>query len=245
MPIRKKRGGSSSKNTIIRYRKSKPVVKYRTRVKTVNRYRKPKQTILGGINVGGALKDMLPLMCGALLAKFTAKKFAEGGAEGDNWTWKNYGWGLLGTTVAAVGTAALFRRSRIAQKVFEGGLLLLAYKIFTNELAPKSQYLDSWFGADEDIYPDMNGFGGPEAEKWDLNEGDIYQGDETDYVYGADQAWRPVDEMHREVSGALIEQRDPSFGALIEKADPSFGVDIERADPTFGSLETLYQKMYS
>ncbi|MBN2256875.1 MAG: hypothetical protein JW704_03505 [Anaerolineaceae bacterium] len=250
--------------TIVRYRQSKPTVKYRYRTKVKKVRSKPKNTLLGGINVSGALKDMMPLMCGALLAKFAAKKFAEGGAETENWTWKNYGWGLVGTAVAAVGTSAMFRRSRTAQKIFEGGLLLLAYKIFTNEIAPKSDYLNTWFGADEDIYPDMSyGFGADSpypdmsygAEDLDGEPGDLWRGDETTYAMGADRAWRPVDEMHREIPdapttqgygyGVDIEPADPAFGVDFEPADPAFGVDFEPADPAFGSLESVYKKMYS
>lgn len=232
----KRRKAKTKAKTITRYRPGKTVTKWRTRWKKASpkRRKTSRQTVIGGINVGGAVKGLFPMFCGALVCKFAAKKFAEGGSESENWTWKNYGWGLLGTTIAAVGTSAVFRsRGKVAQKVFEGGLLLLAYKIFTNELAPKSQYLESWFGADEDIYPDMSA---------DPGAGDIYQGADDDYVYSADGSYRPVSEMDRLPAVAPTQ----GIGTTIEPADPTFGYDIEPADPSFGrTLEQTYNEAYS
>lgn len=225
-----------ARKTIVKYR-TRPVTKWRTRYKVIKpKAKRVAKTLIGGINVGGALKDLFPLFCGALAAKFAAKKFAEGGAETENWTWKNYGWGILGMGIAAVGTSAIFRgRRNVAQKVFEGGLLLLTYKLFTNELAPRSEYLESWFGEDEDIYPDMSGYSDNVAR-----EGDIWQNQNEAYVMGADGYYRPVSEMHRQV----LPQHN--MGIDIQPADPTFGIDIEPADPTFGKTITdEYEEAYA
>lgn len=184
--------------------------------KSIRRY--TKQT-LGGVNMMGAAKSTVPLLFGALAAKFAAKKFADGGAESDNWNYKNYLLAAAGAFVAAFGTSALLRKRAAAQKVFEGGLLLIAYKIFTNEIAPMNQYTDSWFSGNEDLYDPYSGYDAGEP-------GDIWQGNNEDYVKGIDGYWRPVSESHRlpaRSMGDVMVNPEPRYGDVMVNPDPRYG----------------------
>lgn len=164
------------------------IIKYKTR---------PNSMAIGGVNLGGAVKATVPMLFGALVAKFAAKKFAAGGAETDNWSWKNYLLALAGGFVAAFGTNAILRKRAAAQKVFEGALLLIAYKVFTNEIAPQNQSLDTWFGADADFDP----YAGVDGGVGEI--GDIWQGGTEDYVKGVDGMWRTTSEAHRMPRGGV------------------------------------------
>ena len=209
----------------------KTIVKYRT-----------KQTVLGGINVTNVAKDIFPLWIGAMICKFTARRFVSGGEDQTtDWSWKNYGLGVVGTLGAALLSAAVFKgKGRIAQNILAGGLLLTLYKLFMNEVVYKSQWMTSWFGQEEDIYPDMSGYTDPDEDE--IDEGDLYQDQDQTYAYGQDLRYRPVNEMHR--SPAVAPQ--VSMGVDIEPRDPTFGVDIEPRDPTFGAtLEDRYKETYT
>ena len=157
-----------------------------------------------GVNMFGAVKSTVPLLFGALAAKFTAKKFASGGAESDNWTWKNHLLALTGGLVASFATGAILKKRGAAQKVFEGALLLVAYKVFTGEIAPTNQSLESWFGADEDIDP-YAGLGDGLGDFGELGDGigDVWQAGSSNYVRGVDGMWRPSDESHRRPRGGI------------------------------------------
>jgi hypothetical protein len=126
---------------------------------------------------------------GALLSQFFAKKFAEGGGANDpNWTYKNYLLNALGALAA--GVAAEVVRPGVGKDFLKGGLTLLAYKIFVNEVAPQNEFLMTNFG-DSDM--DM-----------EYPEGDVYQdANGREYLLGQDGFWRPTDETHR-LGEALI-----------------------------------------
>lgn len=175
-----------------------------------------------GPTVWGAMKSTVPLLFGALTAKFFAKKFAEGGAESDNWNWKNYALAGAATVGASVVVGAIFRKKAISQKVLEGGLLLLCYKLFTNEIAPMNQYTESWFGGEEDEFD-------PYAGEDQGEPGDIWQGDNETFVKGIDGYWRPASEAHREPAGNLRDvmvNPDPRYGGfrdVMVDPDPRYG----------------------
>lgn len=207
--------------------KTKTIIKYRTR----NPAKKSRggraatygKRTLAGINIGAAFKATFPLLLGALAAKFAAKKFTEGGADDQNWTWKNYGFGLLGGFIAAVASSAIFKsRGNTAQRVMEGAFLLIGYKIFINEIAAEHDTLESWFGEDEDYYPQDTQAG--------ANEGDVYQArDGENYVMGSDGYWRPVSEAHRT---PLV--GDGGMGQEVMPVDPTMGSEVFPVDPTMG-----------
>ena len=204
--------------------------------------RSKKQSTLGIklTGPGGVARDIIPIFMGALICKFAAKRFVKGGGEKEDWGWKNYGLGLAATVIAGLLSSAVFRgRGSIATSIIKGGLLLFLYKLFVNEVAPQSKWLESWFGADEDIYPDM-------SEDLDIEEDDIYTDGTSDVVYGADVRYRPVNEMHRQPP--LVAPASAEMGVTIEPADPTFGVETVPADPTFGKVTSLrdrYKRAYS
>lgn len=183
---------------------------------------------LAGINIFGAVKSGVPLLFGALCAKFAAKKFAEGGSESDNWTYKNYLLALAGGFVAAFGTSAILKKRAAAQKVFEGALLLVGYKIFTGEIAPKNASLESWFGqTDFDPYGSLGAVNGI---------GDIWQSGSSNYVRGVDGYWRPADESHR-LPASRSTQSLPAFvGDVL--VDPSARYGDVLVDPSSRYGET-------
>jgi hypothetical protein len=88
------------------------------------------------------------------------------------------------------------------QKVLEGGLALLAYKVLVNEVAPQNEWFQEQFGADEfemlgadDDYEAI--FGADD----DYTEGDAYLADDGEtYILGTDGRWYPVSEQHRQIS---------------------------------------------
>jgi hypothetical protein len=114
-------------------------------------YHNPSGGLLAGLDLKGAASDLMPMLAGALLAKFAGKKFASTpGAETDNWSWQNYLWGAGGGIGGALLAHSIFgTSSRTAQKALEGAFLFLGMKAFTTELAPKNSTLMSWFGQDE------------------------------------------------------------------------------------------------
>jgi hypothetical protein len=182
-----KRTASTSKGTNVMAKKRRKYSK--KRAKRRNPSGGGTRGSILGVNMMGAVKSGVPLLFGALIAKFTAKKFADGGGEMDNWTWKNYSLGLVGGLVAAFATGAILKKRAAAQKVFEGALLLVGYKLFTNDIATQNPTLESWFGANDfDPYGSLSD-----------GMGDIWQSGSSNYVRGVDGYWRPADESHRKL----------------------------------------------
>mgnify|MGYP000739870988 CR=1 FL=1 len=229
-PARKK---TAARKTASTTKETKPLEKKRRKYsKKRTRRRNPNgggggRNILG-VNMFGAVKSGVPLLFGALCAKFAAKKFASGGGEMDNWTWKNYLLGLTGGLIAAFGTGAILRKRAAAQKVFEGALLLVGYKLFTNDIATQNQTLESWFGADDDFDP----YG-------DLSDGmgDIWQSGSSNYVRGVDGYWRPSDERHRLPGGFSPMKGMPQkqqFGDVLVDPDSRYGDVMVTPDARYG-----------
>jgi len=210
----KKGRSTTKKKTTTKKKRRNPVAK--TKTKTITRYAK---STVAGVNVGGALRNTVPLLAGALAAKFCAKKFTDDdGSESANWTWKNYALGLLGGFAAALIASVLLKaKGTTSQRLFEGALMLVAYKIFINEIASQNDSMKEWFGGYDAGYFDnpaamgpAQQFAGPE-ESFDpyaggAISGAIIQGEEDDYVQGMDGQWRPVSESHRDVQGMSADE---------------------------------------
>lgn len=238
-----KRSNTMPKKRAKKRAKPKARTKYRTRTKTVVRYRTRKapkrrrrnpsssfaRTTLAGVNLGGAVKNALPMLLGALAGKAAAKKFAAGGAESDNWTWANYLWALGGGLIAALGTSAIFKGKRaVSQRIFEGALLLTAYKFFTNDVAPRNSTLESWFGEDETearLIESAAAAIDPYAGLF----GDITEAAEGDFQM-LGQHYTPAGVM-----GGTVQQAGPRLGAVVEQAGPRLGVD-----PTTVNFDQAY-----
>lgn len=234
MPKKKKRAKRrAAPKTRTKYR-TKTVVRYRTR-KAPKRRRNPsragsfaRQTI-AGVNIGGAVKNALPMLLGALAGKAAAKKFAAGGGEMDNWTWSNYLWALGGGLLAALGTSAIFKGKRaVSQRIFEGALLLTAYKFFTNDVAPRNSTLESWFGEDEEearliesAAAAIDPYSGLFGEITEAAEGD-FQMLGNHYVPSG-------------VMGGQVTPAGARLGAVVDPAGPRLGVD-----PTTVNFDQAY-----
>lgn len=184
---------------------------------------------IAGIDFKHAFKTAIPMLFGAIAGKFTAKRFAEGGAELEDWTWKNYLLCIAGGAGAAIASRALLKLpNTTTQNVFMGAAFIVAYKIFTLELAPKNSTLSEWFGGfgEEGATPSPAAL--PDYAR-DITEsyGQIWEGGETDYVQGADGYYRPIDESHRlpETAG---------YGDVVVPAGPTMGDVIVPAGPTMG-----------
>ena len=198
------------------------------RANTVVRYR---NNNIGGINFGNVLKSTVAMGFGALAGKFTAKRFAEGGGDKENWNWKNYLLCLGGGFIAAQFTRVFLKSTSKANDVMKGSAVLAFYKFMIDEIAPKSESLNTWFGEDLDPYGDYGEYGesfNPYADGYE-GYGDIYQGGETDWVQGMDGAWRPIDESHR-----LPEQS--GYGDVLAPESARYGDVLAPADSRYGDL---------
>ena len=169
-----------------------------------------KQTIMG-LNIPTALKNTLPLFLGALAGKFVAKRFADSGSETDNWTWKNYLFCAGGAGLAAILLQAITRRPGLGQKVFEGGMLLTAYKLWTNDIAPRNATLQSWFGADADEDIDsIDPYAGLFGEVTEQAEGDYEQ--------------EPVSGYFRPIGGQVM-PATAQLGGIMQGAGGQLGAE--------------------
>lgn len=130
---------------------------------------------------------------GQLACQFAAKKFADGGGSLEVWGWKNYMFGLLGTFVSGIGADMIKRGS--GAEFIKGGLALMMYKAFTQKLAAKSNFVQTYFG--EDVAPEYQQYLGTDGQYY--SPGDQYLGDDGEvYLMGADGVWRPTSENYRD-----------------------------------------------
>jgi hypothetical protein len=141
-----------------------------------------------------------------LIAQFASKKFGGADSPGgskDNWGKKNYLFALLGA-VGGAALADLIKRGT-GKNVLQGGLALIAYQVFVNEIAPQNTFLANNFGEEDNPLAYGYGYGQEMAPEYlgGYSEGDVVQGgDGIDYAFGADGYWRPTDESHRILTGA-------------------------------------------
>ena len=207
---------TKGKKTMAKKKKKRATTKKRKRnpsVKSVARSagRRARATI-GGMKIGNALRNTVPHVAGMMAAQWGAKKFSDGGGANDpNWEFKNY---LIGGASAfGAGMIAENIRKGSGQKVLEGGLALLAYKVLVNEVAPQNDWMMEQFGQDEfeimgqgDEYEAIFGADPDEYEAIfgandEYTEGDAYLADDGEtYILGSDGRWYPVSESHRQIS---------------------------------------------
>jgi hypothetical protein len=194
-----------------------------------------------GMNIMGALRGAPPRAAGMLAAKWAAKKFPgmEGGGEGDNWTFKNYLGGGIGALLAGF-IAENFKRGT-GQKVLEGGIDLLMYKIFMNEVVPQNSFLSNQFGADE-IVSMLGEDDEPivmlgEGED-DLDAGDMLLGDDGEiYMMGEDGYTRPISENHRMLAAEMANRAlEANYAGALERPG-TLGGALERPGTLGGALE--------
>jgi len=168
--------------------------------------------LLGGLNFKEALRMVIPLGLGMFAAKFGARKFG-GGTETDpeSWTWSTYFKASAGAALA--GILANMLRPGMGQKVFVGGLALVAYKIAQNELIQKNETAKGWLGG---LGADETGSG----LLLDLNG--------EPYMLGPGGAELPLDESHRMLLGADDLPEGEMYG---EDDGPNWGDTLSPVGP--------------
>lgn len=211
----KKRAKPKEKNTVAKKKrkKTKAITKKRkrnpTKAKRAARWagRRARATI-GGMKIGTALVNTIPHVGGMMAAQWGAKKFSEGGGANDpNWEFKNYLTG--GAAAFAAGFLAENLKRGYGQKVLEGGLALLGYKVLVNEVAPQSEWFMEQFGEDEFVMmgqeeDEYEAIFGADDDEYD--PGDAYLADDGEtYILGEDGRWYPVSESHRQISQDDVE----------------------------------------
>jgi len=186
------------------------------------------RTIMG-MNVKSALGGLPPTLIGMLAAKWACKRFpgetsVASETDPESWTWASYLKGAAGAFIA--GFIAQNLRGGWGQKVFEGGLSLMAYKLVENELIPKSDWAMSQFGQDA------------AAVQYDANG--------TPYLLGQDGNYYPVDERHRlpEAMMGDVLQTPGALGDVLQ-IPGRLGDNWSRANFGAGASETdAYSKAF-
>lgn len=197
---------------------------------------------LSGTGIGGALRSLFPLTIGAMAAKITQRKFGDKTAEGSNWTWKDYLLAGLGTGVVGLGSRYLLRiNPATSQKIMEGGLLLIAYKLITNEVAPMNSELSKWIGADEGV-PIGYGYGymgAADEGSWSgFSIGDLYEDAYgRTFMLAEDGTWQDVTDTGRLLGGY---GQDTYGDALVTPG--GYGQDTYGQD-TYGDALTTPGRM--
>lgn len=164
-----------------------------------------------GLDFKGAVKHAPYQLLGMFAAKWAAKRF--GGDENaatetdpESWNYASYLKGGIGAAVGAI--LANMVRPGMGQKVLEGGVNLMLFKLVENELIPKSEWATTQFGEDEE-----------QGQEEPL----IFDEAGTPYMLG-EEGYIPVDERHRlpeEVMGSTLEPVGPlGFGSTLEPVGP-------------------------
>lgn len=132
------------------------------------------RSAFGGLSFKTALKNVWAFQVGMLAAKAASKRgneeYPATETDPESWVWSNYAKGGAGTVAAAVIGNMLKPGS--GQKILEGGLNLMVYKLIQNELVPKSEWATNNLGqlgqAEQTVMideatgaPIMMGQGGP------------------------------------------------------------------------------------
>jgi hypothetical protein len=148
---------------------------------------------------------------GMFAAKWAAKRFGDAATETDPSTW-NYASYLKGAAgAAAAGFVMNMIKRGTGQRVLEGGMSLMLYKLLQNELVVNSPFWSGQLGADDD-YQRVPGT--VEAN----SEGDYY-------VLGEDYQWHPMDgaddyRMEPELYGDLVEPGPLGLGDALVQPGP-------------------------
>jgi hypothetical protein len=176
-----------------------------------------------GLNFKGALKNVPMNAIGMFAAKWAAKRFGEAASETDPATW-NYASYLKGAAGAAVaGFLANMLKRGTGQKVLEGGLSLMAYKLIQNELISGNTFWSGQLGATNARYP-----------------GVIEENDEgTPYILGDDNQWYPLegDDSDR----FMIE---PGYGDTLVTPGPLGDTLVTPGPLGSSNLDQLYQRSF-
>lgn len=136
-----------------------------------------------------AIRAAIPGLIGAMAGKLAQRRWGNGAAENENWTWKDYAFGSLGVLGAQLAAKHLFRASaQTQQQIMTGGLLLMGFKLLTNEIIPMSATAHKWLGEDGEEYLPGDTYATAMGEA---------------FVLGSDGQWRPADSSDRLLGDTL------------------------------------------
>lgn len=146
------------------------------RRRTARRVARSAGGAFAGLNLKTALKGIPLNTLGMMAAKWAAKRFGQAATETDpaSWNYASYLKGAAGAMVA--GFLANMVKRGSGQKVLEGGMSLMLYKLVQNELIAGSTFWSGQLGA-QDRYPGVieeNSAGEP-------------------FILGEDYVWRPLE----------------------------------------------------
>ncbi|MDD5547235.1 MAG: hypothetical protein PHO67_08800 [Candidatus Omnitrophica bacterium] len=162
--------------------------------------------LFAGLNVKSAIHEGIPMLLGMFAAKLGARKFG-GGTETDPTTWS---WGTYlkaGAGAFAGAFAANLIRPGMGQRVLNGGLAFVLFKLVENELVTKSPKAQEWFGAPEDALEGYGYFGAdPNVLQLD--------GEGTPWMMSDDGQMLPLDERHRMGLGESWDGEDTDLPEL-------------------------------
>jgi hypothetical protein len=197
------------------------------------------KSIFTALKIQESVIDASKQVGGMMAAQFFAKRFADGGGANDvAWSWKNYLWATTGAFAAGIGAETIKKGS--GKEFLKGGLALIGYKLITNELAPKSPFIQEYFGADNS----QGAFLGEDGETYE--PGDQYLGQDGEvYLLGANGEWSPINDAYRmgPMSGTLAPPGDLGAGGYL--VDPSdLGDDGYLVDPSDLGEDDPYQAAY-
>ena len=173
------------------YRKNPEVLTSNPRGGRARRYaRRAGGRLFAGLNFKSAIADGIPLILGIFAAKFGARKFG-GGTETDPTTWS---WGTYlkaGAGAFAGAFLANMIKPGMGQKVLNGGLGFVIFKLVENELISQSPKAMEWFGQPEELEGYGYGFGADDPNILQLD------GEGTPWMMSDDGQMLPLDERHR------------------------------------------------
>lgn len=171
-----------------------------------------------GLNFKQALKGIPLNTLGMFAAKWAAKRFGEAASETDPASW-NYASYLKGAAGAAVaGFLANMVKRGSGQKVLEGGMSLMLYKLVQNELIAGNSFWSGQLGANDRVpgTVEENSAGEP-------------------YILGEDYQWYPLSgadddriDSYELYGDALVQPGPLGFGeALVQPGPLGMGEDLD------------------
>lgn len=170
------------------------------------------RSTFSGLNIKGALKNQIPMMAGMFGAKWAAKRFGEQASETDpsSWNYMSYIKAGLGALATAFVAQNIKRGS--GQKVLEGGLAYVAFKLVQNELIAGNTWASEQFGA-EQYYPSEYLDGADEYSPGDVE----INGAGEHYLLGQDYQWQRLPEG---MSGPSALKEVSRLGSVMEPVGP-------------------------
>jgi hypothetical protein len=242
-PVRRtKRAGISAKRkgASMATRKRRKTTKRRAprRNPSRRRRRNPKRIVrrassaVKGLNFKTALKNIPIHTLGMLAAKWAAKKFGTAASETDpaSWNYASYLKGSAGAALAAF--IANVIKPGTGQRVLEGGMSLMLYKLAQNELIASNAFWAGQFGEADYQYDRVPGA----IEENEAGES---------YILGEDYQWYPLEgygEVYdrQGVGGELVEPGPLGYaGALVAPGPLGYGADESEAN-----LNSLYTNSF-